>query len=181
MGKKIQLNLGCFNKPLPGFINVDIRDNVSADVIDNAFTLEKFEKKSGDLIYASHMLEHLTYEETEKALMRWYEVLKDDGILRLAVPDIERVCAHYMYYKDLEVLMHMIYGSQRHPYDYHKNGWDEDRLKKDLLSVGFKDVRRWNWQDISPHSYCDDYSQAYSPHMDKENGMLMSLNVEAIK
>ena len=77
--------------------------------------------------------------------------------------------------------MHMIYGSQRHPYDYHKNGWDEDRLKKDLLSVGFKDVRRWNWQDISPHSYCDDYSQAYSPHMDKENGMLMSLNVEAIK
>ena len=51
------------------------------------------------------MLEHLTYEETEKALMRWYEVLKDDGILRLAVPDIERVCAHYMYYKDLEVLI----------------------------------------------------------------------------
>ena len=69
MGKKIQLNLGCFNKPLPGFINVDIRDNVSADVIDNAFTLEKFEKKSVDLIYASHMLEHLTYEETEKAQM----------------------------------------------------------------------------------------------------------------
>ena len=31
------------------------------------------------------------------------------------------------------------------------------------------------------HSDIDDYSQAYIPHMDKDNGTLMSLNVEAIK
>jgi hypothetical protein len=27
----------------------------------------------------------------------------------------------------------------------------------------------------------DDYSQSYLPHMDKENGTLMSLNLEAVK
>ena len=27
----------------------------------------------------------------------------------------------------------------------------------------------------------DDYSQSYLPHMDKENGMLMSLNLEGRK
>ena len=29
--------------------------------------------------------------------------------------------------------------------------------------------------------YIDDYSQSYYPHMDKEDGKLMSLNVEAVK
>jgi hypothetical protein len=27
----------------------------------------------------------------------------------------------------------------------------------------------------------DDHSQAYLPHMDKENGTLISLNIEAVK
>ena len=31
------------------------------------------------------------------------------------------------------------------------------------------------------HSHCDDHSQAYLPHMDKNNGILISLNVECAK
>jgi len=181
MSKKLNLNLGCFDKKLPGFVNVDVRRDVNPDIVDNAFSLKKFTAKSVDLIYASHMLEHLSYKETDKAFARWFEVLKSGGILRLAVPDLEAVCAHYIYHKDLDVLMHMIYGSQRHDFDFHHNGWDYDRLERDLLSAGFKEVRRWDWRKTDPHYYCDDYSQAYWPHMDKEHGKLMSLNVEAVK
>jgi predicted SAM-dependent methyltransferase len=181
MDKTIRLNLGCFNKKLPGFINVDIREEVNPDVVDNAFSLKTFDDESVDLIYCCHMLEHLTYFETQDALHRWYKVLKPHGILRLSVPDLERVFAHYFYYKNLDLLMHMLYGSQRHEFDYHKNGWDFERLKCDLESTGFHSVKRWDWRTTEPHNYCDDYSQAYWPHMDKEEGMLMSLNVEAIK
>jgi len=181
MKNKIKLNLGCFNKKLPGFVNVDIRKDVDPDVVDNAFSLDKFENNSIDLIYACHMLEHLDYKETEQAFSRWLEVLKTGGVLRLAVPDLEGVFAHYFYYKKLDVLMHMLYGSQRHDFDFHKNGWDYDRLERDLLLAGFSEVRRWDWKTTEPHSYCDDYSQAYWPHMDKECGKLMSLNVEAVK
>ena len=39
----MKLNLGCFNKQLPGFVNVDIREDVKPDVVDSAFTLKKFE------------------------------------------------------------------------------------------------------------------------------------------
>ena len=47
----MKLNLGCFNKKLPGFVNVDIREDVNPDVVDNCFTLEKFDNDSVDLIY----------------------------------------------------------------------------------------------------------------------------------
>jgi hypothetical protein len=46
--------------------------------------------------------------------------------------------------------------------------------------VGFQQVRRWDWRNTD-HSQVDDYSQAYLPHLKKQNGQLMSLNLEAIK
>lgn len=176
-----KINLGCFNKKLPGFINVDIREDVNPDIVDDIFKLDNFQDNSVDLIYCSHALEHLDYAETDKALDNWHRVLKSKGIIRLSVPDLEAIFSHYVYYKDLDVMMHMLYGSQRHPFDYHKNGWDFDRIKRDLTRHGFTDVRLWDWRDTDPHYYCDDYSQAYWPHMDKENGKLLSLNVEATK
>ena len=68
---EIKLNLGCFDKKLPGFVNVDIREDVNPDVLDNAFTLDTFGKDSVDLIYCCHTLEHLDYIETDDAIERW--------------------------------------------------------------------------------------------------------------
>jgi len=176
-----KLNLGCYNKQLPGFINVDVRSEVNPDVCDDVIKLDKFQKESIDLIYSSHVLEHFSYKDTDIALGRWFEILKKGGVLRLAVPDLEAVFAHYFYHKDLQALKHMLYGSQRHDFDFHYNGWTFESLKSDLERAGFSDVQLWDWRTTEPHNYCDDYSQAYVPHMDKENGKLMSLNVEAKK
>ena len=49
-----------------------------------------------------------------------------------------------------------------------------------LKSLGFSEVKKYDWRKTS-HSQFDDHSQAYLPHMDKENGDLMSLNIEAVK
>ena len=54
------------------------------------------------------------------------------------------------------------------------------KLKEDLQKAGFKSVKKYDWRNTE-HFYVDDYSQTYYPHMDKENGKLMSLNVEATK
>jgi hypothetical protein len=58
--------------------------------------------------------------------------------------------------------------------------FDFPTLEKALLDVGFKEVAVYDWRKTE-HSDLDDYSQAYYPHMDKENGKLLSLNVEARK
>ena len=63
---------------------------------------------------------------------------------------------------------------------YHKTIYDFVSIKKVLEDCGFGNVRKWNWKEVD-HRSIDDYSQAYLPHMDKENGTLVSLNVECEK
>ena len=66
---------------------------------------------------------------------------------------------------------------------YHKTVYDYKHLEDLLLKCGFSNIRRWNWREIfvGEKEGFDDYSQAYYPHMDKENGILISLNVEGKK
>jgi len=71
-------------------------------------------------------------------------------------------------------------GRQDYLYNIHYNIFDFKTLSSDLIESGFKDVRKYDWRKTE-HALIDDYSQAYIPHMDKENGILNSLNVEATK
>ena len=51
-----------------------------------------------------------------------------------------------------------------------------------LKELGFKDIHRYDWKEFDTGKLgVDDYSQAYLPHMDKENGTLMVLNICATK
>ena len=175
-----KLHLGCFNKKIHGYVNVDIRDDIQPDVVDDIFTLTKFEDNSVDVIYACHVLEHLKRAEIQPALARGYRILKIGGIVRIAVPDMERIFEHYIYHKDLLAIISSLGGSQRHNYDYHYSHFDFKLLKQYLELSGFKNIQRYDrWQ--TEHAYVDDYSAAYMPHKDFTNGQLISLNVEAVK
>lgn len=176
----MKLHLGCASKHIDGFVNVDVRELEGVDVIDNIITLEKFEINTADLIYVSHVLEHVGRREYMSVLQRWYDILKEGGTLRIAVPDFEMVVEHYNEHKDLQALRGFLYGGQTYAQNYHYCAWDFKTLAHDLETIGFKNVKRYDWHETE-HSHIDDFSQCYLPHMDKENGKLMSLNVEATK
>jgi hypothetical protein len=101
-------------------------------------------------------------------------------MLRIAVPDFEAIVKIYQEYKDVELLIGLLYGGQDYQYNYHHVVFDFDSLSKLLTKVGFTQIRRYNWK-LTIHKNYDDYSQAYIPHMDKDHGVLMSLNVECVK
>ena len=63
---------------------------------------------------------------------------------------------------------------------YHKTTYDFKSLKLLLENLNMKNVIEYDWRETE-HSEFDDHSQAYIPHMDKDNGTLISLNVECIK
>ena len=133
------------------------------------------------MIYACHVLEHFGRIAFTKVLREWTRVLKTGGLLRISVPDF-RSCAAIYYEKGLEDglsgLIGLISGGQRDDHDFHKMIFDEPFLTGELEELGYVSVRRWNWRETD-HAQYDDFSQAYIPHMDKENGTLMSLNLEA--
>ncbi len=178
----VKLNLGCSIRKFHGWTNIDARQEVFPDIIDNVFILESVEDSSVDLIYASHLLEHVKRKEVKSVLLRWKELLRPNGVLRLSVPDFEKVIKYYLLTADLEKLHGLLHGGQRNEYDIHYITFDFKLLKRLLTEVGFaeEDIRIYSFKETE-HFFIDDGSQAHLPHMDKTNGMLMSLNVEAIK
>ena len=175
----MKLHIGCGGTNIEGWLNIDINEDSAADVLDNVATLDSVDGGSCDIIYASHVLEHFGRHEYLDVLSVWKSKLKKGGILRLAVPDLGQVFNTYMKDNRIEILLGFLYGGQRTTYDYNKMGFDQASLETTLLELGFKEVRMWDWRSTE-HSHLDDYSQSYLPHMEKDTGQLMSLNLEAV-
>jgi len=176
----MKLHVGCGNVILPGWTNLDIEKLPGVDIVDDITTLTKISDNSCDIIYASHVLEHVGRNEFEDVIRIWNYKLKKNGILRIAVPDFEKVIIWYQRTKHIIDIVGLVSGGQKTKYDYHKMIYDKKSLTEILLKMGFQDVREWDWRQTE-HSKFDDYSQCYLPHMDKDNGLLMSLNLEANK
>lgn len=192
----MKLNLGCRNKPLPTYVNLDIDpNNKLADLIDDALELKKIKDNSCDLIEAVHMAEHLSQKDFKKAITLWYNKLKEGGILRLSVPDSEKCAALLLLTKDQDLVKAMFMGSQLNEWDFHRSLHTKDSVIHALQyagGIGFRDIREWNYWDTFPHNYCDSYAAAVWPPMRKkfklDNGKLvdlggiqLSLNIEATK
>jgi predicted SAM-dependent methyltransferase len=175
-----KLHLGCGKVYIPGFIHVDLMDYDHIDFKRSVEDLSIFEDKSIDLIYACHVLEHFKRTEVDRVLSEWFRTLKPGGTLRISVPGFEEIVEIYRKYNDLNLIVGPLVGGQTYAYNYHYMVFDFPSISKRLKDIGFSDVKRYDWRETE-HADVDDYAQAYIPHMDKENGMMVSLNVEAIK
>ena len=174
-----RLHLGCGVKHIPGYFHVDALDYPHVDHIGPVDKLDFIPDGAVDHIYACHLLEHFGRKEYAAVLKEWRRVLRKGGTLRLAVPDYEACAKLYVAGTvDLPTILGLMMGGQRDQYDFHKMAYDGASLTRYLKEAGFSDVYRWDWRETD-HSDMDDYSQAYLPHMDKENGTLVSLNLEA--
>lgn len=179
MKKARKLHIGAGRVQLPGFINVDIFDTHHADLYCDLTRLP-WQTGMFDLIYSSHCLEHVHRRMITATLYSWGQMLRKGGILRLAVPDFAAVVQRYRETKNLPELLGLLYGGQNHPKNNHFITFDFMTLRDHLIKAGFRKVRHWDWRKTE-HAAFDDYSQCYLPHLDKENGQLMSLNIEALK
>ena len=180
----VQLHLGCGKRYIPGFIHIDLADFPHIDHKTDVSDLSMFEDKSVDLIYTCHVLEYFDRIQVKDVLKEWRRVLKPKGILRIAVPDFEAMVKVYQQYGDLSLIIGPLYGRWEikgtQKVGYHHTVYDFQSLKEVLESAGFVNIHRYDWCETIHKDY-DDYSQAYIPHMDKEHGLLISLNVEGEK
>lgn len=146
-------------------------------------SLRQFNDNSIKLIYASHVIEYFDREEIIPILKEWQRTLKPNGILRLAVPSFSAMCMLYQEYGyDLSSFLGPLYGRMKmgDNYIYHKTCYDFKSLYELLKSIGFHSIKKYDWI-TTEHAQFDDHSQCYLPHMDKDKGILISLNVECNK
>jgi len=148
-GKK--LNLGCGNKILDGYINVDA---VKLENVDEVFNLYDVPYKDNSIssIYCEHALEHTSLEQAKTAIKEWFRVLKPGCELQLFIPDLELCCKGYLEannnktingYPEKTWYKHTIYGLQKEANgsisekQFHLTGFSKDEIKQLLESEGF--------------------------------------------
>jgi predicted SAM-dependent methyltransferase len=176
----MKLHIGCGKKYLNDYIHIDVIDYEHIDYVCDTRELSVITNNTVSEIYACHILEHVKRNEVLGVLEEWYRKLLPGGSLRISVPNFEAMVEEYTINKNLKSFHGLLYGGQTYDYNFHHVCFDFILLKELLLNAGFSKIQRYDWKDFLPQGF-DDYSKAYLPHLDFENGRHMSLNIIAIK
>lgn len=170
--KIIKLELGSGDKKgLDGFTTVDMGD---ADIkwdLRNGIPLQD---NSVDLIYSSHLLEHIPFKELILFLKECRRVLKNNGVFSVCVPNARNYINAYIKGETFEVNhwppAFINTGSKIDQVNYmaymdghHKYLFDEENLIKTLLTAGFRSAELRNFDsnlDIKERDFESIYALA---------------------
>lgn len=173
-----RVNVGCGATPTPGWINIDNSISVrlaalpwlwpllpenqrifakaarDAKIRAGVATRLQLPDASADVVYSSHMMEHLDGPEAEAFLAEARRVLAPGGVIRLVLPNIRAMAEAYVEHGDADRfvaqtrmgttrargvrdwLKHVVYGPRHHLWMY--DGPSACRL---LAKAGFAAVR----------------------------------------
>jgi SAM-dependent methyltransferase len=90
------LNVGCGRHFHSAWRNIDV---VSCAPAVEAHDLRRglpAQANCYDMVYHSHVLEHLTHEDGQRLIEDCHRVLKPGGVLRIVVPDLEQITRGYL-------------------------------------------------------------------------------------
>jgi SAM-dependent methyltransferase len=196
--QNLRLHLGCGPVHIPGFVNIDI---APAPMAMNVLWGMPFEDGQAEIVYLSHLLEHLFYPRDVMALLKeLFRVLKPGGMIRVVVPDMARCVqayqaqdhaffdarrAHFSWWPENASMLEnfLTYaGVGAEPgflFESHKYGYDLATLAKALAGAGFQRVERSAYQQSAhPALRVEDQSPAANWQVGDDS---LSLFVEAYK
>jgi predicted SAM-dependent methyltransferase len=152
-----RLNWGCGTGPPDGWINCDIKDGAGIDLSCDIRDGLPLEDSSFDYIASVHALPELPYPDVEPALVELHRVLKPDGALRLALPDLEKAMHAYQdgdadYFLIPDDDVRSLGGKlivQMTWYGYSKSMYTFDFAEELLYRAGFRRVVRCSYRETA--------------------------------
>jgi hypothetical protein len=151
----IKLNLGCGDKLLSGYINVDVvqeRAGKQPDVNCDIRNLDIFETDYANEVLAVHVVEHFWRWEVVDILREWVRVLKPGGKLILECPNLISACETFLANPEAasgpgpegQRSMWVFYGDPRwtDPLMVHRWGYTPKSLGSVMAEAGLIDIRQ---------------------------------------
>lgn len=163
-----KINIGCGDRFVEGWLNIGLFPEAHipyGSVVrkDNGALVLNFDmnrrlpisKNTVRYVYASHFIEHLSFENGRVFLEGCYKMMKKGGIIRLAFPDMELWIRKYsendreffdkyrsIFLRDKPVSTKgEVFMSQVHGFG-HKWNYDFEAMKNTLEKVGFSSIMR---------------------------------------
>jgi SAM-dependent methyltransferase len=151
----IKLNLGCGDKILDGYINVDVvesRAGKKPDIVSDLHDLSKFKSNSVDEILAVHVVEHFWQWEVVDILKEWTRVLKPGGKMILECPNLISAAEEFLKNSDVAAMggsegqrsMWVFYGDPgwKDPLMIHRWGYTPRSLATVMSAAGLSELKQ---------------------------------------
>ncbi len=153
--RPLRLNLGCGDKILPGYINVDVaasRAGMKPDLLCDLRDLAALDDNSVDEILSVHVVEHFWRWEVTDILREWIRVLKPGAAMIIECPNLESACRtflddpvqHARMDRSGQRTMWVFYGDPawKDPLMNHRWGYTPASLQALLAETGLVDIRQ---------------------------------------
>jgi predicted SAM-dependent methyltransferase len=94
-----RLEIGPNKARLPGFETLDM---VPGPLVDHAADCRNtpFPDGAFDLVYSSHVIEHVEWHEVERTIAEWVRIIKPGGWLEVHTVDAYRLCKAMVEYEE---------------------------------------------------------------------------------
>ena len=148
--KKMKLHLGCGNRHLEGYVNIDFRETPATDLVHDLSKRLPYPDKSVGLIESYHLIEHLSKEKAVRLIRECHRMLVPGCKIIIECPDLDQAIKDYLTGNEERLVS--IFGHQRGSGDAHLWGYNFKRLKRLLERVGFKDIQKKKPQDYHTKS-----------------------------
>lgn len=155
-----KLHIGCGTNLIEGWLNTDLYPRNLNAVRLNAFKMSAIPNNSFDYIFSEHMIEHLTYQQGEIMLKECKRILKPNGKIRIATPNLQfllnlmnpeksKVQIDYIKFitqKDIKSEIESdCFVLNNFFYNYtHRFIYDKNTLSNLLKNVGFNKINFYN-------------------------------------
>lgn len=135
-----RLNLGCGYDHREGFLNVDLHEFHSPDLLADVTKLDMLPDGIYEEIIAQDVLEHLPRTETVKVLREWSRLLKVGGRLHLRVPSVIDLAElmkkpEHQNIAQQELFVQCLFGTQAYTEDTHYTTFTEPLLRHYLAEA----------------------------------------------
>ena len=137
--KKVQL--GCGSNFLEDWENHDADVDITKQL--------PFDSNSIDILFSEHCIEHISFKEFKSFLSECYRVIKQDGVIRLTTPCLDKLLAikdkNYIEWTDKKFsqripnfcnMLNTMFRAHGHQYIY-----DKDTLDTLLINAKFKKIK----------------------------------------
>jgi predicted SAM-dependent methyltransferase len=150
-----RLNWGCGEHFGPGWINSDIKDIPGVDIPCDIRDGLPLETNSVDYAVSIHSLPEIPYGDLVGVLTELHRVLKPGGVLRVALPDLDRAIRAYVagdrdYFlipdSEAEAIGSKLVA-QMTWYGWSRSLFTQDFTEEILLKAGFREVLECSFRE----------------------------------
>lgn len=145
------VNLGCGPHLPAGWLNVDVSDQVGAELVADVLDGLPIESGTAHRVYLGHVLEHVPWDQVPAFLEECRRLLIPGGLVMVVGPDVERVVRSFAAGLEPWELVESTWESDQvhmtdgEPWEEARHAWNstEPRVERAMTAAGFVLVRSY--------------------------------------